>query len=196
MRAKKVIAIAFLAPIAVLHAQANAPTDECVTVHLQAADLVPPDVLQVSKTTAARMFKEIRVSVDWRQSAAPREGVCKSVTLRFESDSPAALYPGAFGYALPNQDGGIQIHVFVDRILRCPSMVQNGVLLGHVLAHEIGHVLERISRHSEEGVMKPHWTTADINEMFARPLRFTALDGTLIHLGIAKKPRLSSVHLP
>ncbi len=32
-----------------------------------------------------------------------------------------------------------------------------GILLGHVIAHEIGHLLLASNKHSRRGLMQPHW---------------------------------------
>jgi hypothetical protein len=53
-----------------------------------------------------------------------------------------------------------------------------------VLVHEITHILEGIDRHSETGVMKAHWTEAEIAQMPLKPLCFTAYDVSLIQSGI------------
>jgi hypothetical protein len=57
-------------------------------------------------------------------------------------------------------------------------------LLGHVLAHEMGHVLQGLNRHSETGVLKERWSPAEIERMWKELLRFTLQDATLIHRGI------------
>lgn len=51
--------------------------------------------------------------------------------------------------------------------------VADAFLLGHVLAHELGHVLQGVARHSEEGVLKERWSAAEIQVMPTRQLRFT-----------------------
>jgi hypothetical protein len=60
------------------------------------------------------------------------------------------------------------------------------------MAHEIAHVLEGICRHSREGVMKAHWTDADLGEMFARPLPFSFVDAELIHTGFSRRQELTA----
>ena len=52
--------------------------------------------------------------------------------------------------------------------------------LGHVLAHEIAHVLEGVAQHSSEGVMKAKWNERDCDELTRKPLRFAAEDLELI----------------
>jgi len=61
-----------------------------------------------------------------------------------------------------------------------------GILLGHVLVHEITHVLQGVSRHSEEGVMKARWNIPDFRAMEAHPLPFDRLDVLLIHAGVRR----------
>ena len=59
-------------------------------------------------------------------------------------------------------------------------------LLGHVMVHEITHVLEGVARHSSAGVMKAHWDLADYHAMTGRPLPFAAEDIRLVraHFGM------------
>jgi hypothetical protein len=38
-------------------------------------------------------------------------------------------------------------------------------VLGHVLAHEIGHMLLRTNLHRDAGLMKAHWSPKDLSEM-------------------------------
>jgi hypothetical protein len=57
-------------------------------------------------------------------------------------------------------------------------------VLGHVIAHEVTHILQGVLRHSESGVMKARWSNADYQEMTWKPLRFTDEDVVLIHRGL------------
>jgi predicted metalloendopeptidase len=59
-------------------------------------------------------------------------------------------------------------------------------VLGHVIAHEIGHVLEGVARHSTDGLMKPHWTLQDYWRMKNRHLFFAAEDVELMHLSMQR----------
>ena len=58
--------------------------------------------------------------------------------------------------------------------------------MGHVLAHELAHVLEGFAYHSEAGVMKSQWDNGDLKEMSRRPLAFSAEDAAAIRSGLAK----------
>jgi hypothetical protein len=73
--------------------------------------------------------------------------------------------------------------VFWDRIEHPSYPASKGVILTHVLVHEITHILQRIDRHSESGVMKAAWANQDYRDMAWRPLSFTPHDIVLICLG-------------
>jgi hypothetical protein len=92
-------------------------------------------------------------------------------------------------YALPFE--GLHVRVFYDRVSD-PQLFPKfdaPKILGHVMAHEIGHLLQGITRHSETGVMKAHWTAADYGSMAFRPLRFTDEDVRLILAGLVEPVR-------
>ena len=62
------------------------------------------------------------------------------------------------------------------------------VLLGHVMAHEITHILQGIPRHSPTGLMKAHWSAGDLRRMMSTPLAFGPNDVELIQLGLHPQP--------
>ena len=83
------------------------------------------------------------------------------------------LAAGVMGVAISGatEARGRIAYIFYDRIervalsLRTP--VQRG--LGHVLAHEIGHLLIGANSHADQGLMRPNWDPRE-----SRPQTFTA----------------------
>jgi predicted metalloendopeptidase len=75
--------------------------------------------------------------------------------------------------------------VFFDRVKKNPGDVW--CILGHVIAHEVTHILQGVPRHSESGVMKAHWTVEDYQRMAWEPLRFTDYDLQLIQSGLGRR---------
>jgi hypothetical protein len=143
--------------------------------------------LYQAQAIASKMFATAGVAIDWHE---PRSCPVGAILINL-SESPAASdHPGALAYALPYQ--GTHIVVFYDRIRRkcseaSPSMLP--MFLAHVLVHEITHVLQGVSRHSETGVMKACWDNQDFHQMWIKPLPFTALDIYLIDHGIDERNR-------
>jgi hypothetical protein len=160
-----------------------------VTVYLQNRLAVPASVLGRAEAVATEIFAGIGVHVEWRTGNERRATGEGEITIEMQLDSgvPEALQPGALAYAMPYGTGGARIHVFCDRVLRRSSRELAGPYLGHVMAHEITHVLEGISRHSAEGVMKAHWDLHDFYKMVFRPLRFATEDVTLIQASFKSK---------
>lgn len=134
---------------------------------------------------ASRMYSQIGVTIDWHSNGNPCSAP-EAVNIELTDRTPATLLPGALAYALVPYKG-IHIRVFLDRVQDAVNAETRPYLLAHVLVHEIGHVLQGDSRHSETGVMKAHWTTEDYNHMAFRPLTFTAEDLVLIHKGIKER---------
>ena len=69
---------------------------------------------------------------------------------------------------------------------------QEFALLAHVMAHEIAHMLQGISRHSETGIMKPKWSSAEMRELYYKPLSFEPQDIKLIELGLRKRQNVAA----
>ncbi len=60
-------------------------------------------------------------------------------------------------------------------------------LLAHVITHEMAHAMEALDDHSDNGIMKAHWTRADYDQMENAPLPFTSWDVSLIQQGFASR---------
>jgi hypothetical protein len=157
-----------------------------VRVCLNPGSYVSTYVLTHSEAISSGMFATAGVAIEWH-SAAP--AVCqgpqprKTVILDFVKNTPQGEHPGALAYALPYE--AIHIIVLFDRIEKSSDGPrQVAALLAHVMTHEITHVLEGISRHSETGVMKAHWNTHDFIQMVYKPLPFAPEDIDLIQRGL------------
>jgi hypothetical protein len=95
------------------------------------------------------------------------------------------ITPEMLGYALPYE--GTRIVVFWERIEATAPNRDAAQLLAHVMAHEIGHVLEGTSRHSASGLMKAHWDKTDVRDLCWKPMPFAEEDIVLIYLGMKER---------
>ncbi len=159
-----------------------------VTIHLlQSGMAVPVAVLGRAQLVVTNIFASIGVPVEWRTLGRTAGGeAVVTIEMQFDYGMPVTFQPGALAYAMPYGIGGTRIHVFSDRVLHVSSRELAGPYLGHVMAHEITHVLQGINRHSAEGVMKEHWSIHDFYEMEFRPLQFATEDVELIHAGLER----------
>jgi len=149
-------------------------------IGLENSEVAPFAVLAQAKATVARIYAQIGVKVMWCS------GGRANIPVQFDIGIPSTVHPGALAYAMPYAKSGTRIHVFFDRLPDPGSQRLAGALLGHVMAHELGHVLEGLSRHADLGVMKAQWDYLDFDQMRVRPLSFSTGDIDLIRLGVAR----------
>jgi hypothetical protein len=157
-----------------------------VTVYIANGQVVPVVMMARAQNFATGIFGHIDVSVLFKNGKEP-VGVPGAISVQFDTGAPSTFHPDALAYALPYGASGTRIHVFFDRVAGSGDATLAGTLLGHVMAHELGHVLEGFSQHSESGVMKARWDDADFLKMKMRRMKFDAADVDLIHRGMAAR---------
>jgi hypothetical protein len=171
-----------------------------VTVYLQDQWVADPLLLAGAKALATSMFAGIGVRLRWEVSGLRRARCCQTlpdveIVIRFASNTPAGFQSGAPAYARPYApQSDVRVTILYDRVVGLVEgnrLSDRAAFLGHVLAHEIGHVLQGVVRHSEAGLMKAQFTLEDRAQMRRRPLPFSALDAELIQRAMAKA-RVSS----
>jgi hypothetical protein len=132
-------------------------------------------VLRRSELEATRI---LGVPVSWMHCSeiderTPAGGLCQQAlqpdALRVDVLPKTATRRGASvgsaGYAIPVGPGEFGVHcgVFYDRVQQISRQILNeGTVLGHAIAHEIGHLLLGVDAHSPEGLMRAHWTPHDL----------------------------------
>jgi hypothetical protein len=153
-----------------------------LTVYLRDRVNTPNTVRVPAKALTAKMFAEIGISLEWCTKESEQGSPQPPIIIELVTGTPESRLPGAMAFALPYQ--GTRITVFFDRIKTAnyPSTV-----LAHVMVHEITHLVQGISRHSDTGVMKARWAAKDFSEMQFMPLPFAAIDVELIQQGLAKR---------
>jgi hypothetical protein len=147
-------------------------------------------MLHESEMMATKMYAKIGVNLTW-QSHFSCEDTGSDIVVSF--GDPGSKRPKILAYALPFE--GRHIVVYNDRIRNQATMMLTPKLMAHVLAHEIGHMLQGVSRHSEAGLMKPVFNAHDKFLMMAKPLEFTDADAQLVLLGIEARHRRAQTTL-
>jgi hypothetical protein len=172
--------MALIAALLPLYAQAQ----KRVTVYVQQDAVVHGRVLIGAEDVASKLFAAAGVRIKWCYGHPSQD----AISVEFSERTPRDYRPGSVAFALPYE--GVHITVFYDRTSRTTLADLAPTVLGHVLAHEITHVLQRIDRHSQTGVMKAHWTNSDLDKMVAKGLSFTAEDIDLMQRGLAARALL------
>ncbi len=107
---------------------------------------------------------------------------------------------GIFGFALPTATGepGTKISLFFKRVL---DLAYHGgvgtgfenaqaTILGHVMAHEIGHLLLGPDSHGSSGIMSFPWGKRTLTQMERGRLLFTDEEGAHIRIELLRRIQL------
>jgi hypothetical protein len=92
------------------------------------------------------------------------------------------------GLAIQNPPGqGVYCYVFQERLdqLVRDTHIDPSRLLGHAIAHEIGHLLKGSDSHSPEGIMSAQWYGHHIDAMKRGAMGFTPEDMATIRTKMA-----------
>jgi hypothetical protein len=159
-----------------------------VAVHNHAG--VSANTLAQVERTASSIFKQAGVDVDWANCDLPVEAVRIASSCRVTefprhlqlSIAPRSknLTESVLGISFLGEDGsGCYSDVFFwpTKELHQRFHVDLGTLLGHVVAHEIAHLLLGTNAHSDTGIMRPHWSEQDLLNASKGHLLFTQAQG-------------------
>jgi hypothetical protein len=140
---------------------------------------------------AARIFQSIGVKVNWlRPPACNQASDFIQIDLCYES--PKSYPATSLAYAYPY--AGSRIVILMDHVKATARPGRERSRLTYVLVHEITHVLQGISRHSQTGIMKAHWTDWDQYDISRSALSFAPEDVELIRYGLdARRARQATV---
>ena len=159
------------------------------SIHLSSAPVVKicienggasPWIVGLGEFVAAKIFETIGTTIEWppwERCPKPAPGL---IAIRITMGLSAADHPDALAYSLLGEN---RVEVFYNRIAAMVEPPLLPRLLGHVLAHEITHILEGVNRHSEEGLMRAHWSRDDYQQMFPGLMHFAPEDVELIRAG-------------
>jgi hypothetical protein len=134
------------------------PTAIVLDVHDYAK--VPPSLLKNAELEASRIYATTGVTIVWRHDRAqePAAAARRFHVLLLCSEMSAqkikkdGISDGVLGVA---GHGTGRAHIFVGRVLDHSIRFGNpSVVLGRVLAHEIGHLLLEERGHSRRGIMR------------------------------------------
>jgi hypothetical protein len=155
--------------------KAQAPESARVTISAYNDAGVPADVLARAQTEASQVFRKAGIEVTWlnckvpaingESSRACREAIfAEHLHLRIVQKS-LGLKRETMGISFQGDDGsGCYADLFYEPMEQLHSSDGADIanLLGHVAAHEIGHLLLGTNSHSVAGIMHAHWTAEEL----------------------------------
>ncbi|HKV61313.1 MAG TPA: hypothetical protein VJO16_05330 [Candidatus Acidoferrum sp.] len=158
-----------------------------ISVHNDAD--IPLDVLRQAESEASRIFRQSGVEIHWLNCLPPQ------VFAQHPSGCATASFPRylqlriakrslnlnefTMGIAYLSADGiGCYADLFSDRAreIQASSHVSTAIILGHGIAHEIGHLLLGSNSHAPTGIMRARWQFADLASANEGRLLFSPLE--------------------
>ena len=163
-----------------------------IMVRLYSEVQLPPGTLGQAEQEGLRIFRQAGIEIDWVECGAfmpPADPRCKispdpeHLVMRIVKKASRAA-DSVFGMAfLSETDGhGAYGDVFFGSVERlhqeCGASV--GRVLGHVMAHELGHLMLGTKAHTAIGIMQPHWYREQLRAISQGSLVFTPEQATLM----------------
>ncbi len=169
------------------------PKGPQVTVNIYNDAQVPTQVLTQAIEEATRIFRKIGVDTVWMECPSPRADAVRAsgchppsgpavLALRIVPWS-SKLGQAVFGSAFLSHEGeGTYCDVFYDSAQKLHQdwHVSLSQILGHTMAHEVGHLLLGTNAHSQMGIMRPKWLRQELRRVGMGTLLFTPDQGRSI----------------
>lgn len=151
---------------------------------------VEKPVLKAAQRQATEILDRAGVEMSWENCSTPQNKIdhypsCTTragatlIQLRIHPrEKTRQLTRNAleFGYSVPSQAGyGVVAGVHLDRTrsLARETGGSLGLILGHTIAHEVGHLLLGSQSHARQGIMRPRWNSRDLHLAHTGALGFT-----------------------
>jgi hypothetical protein len=155
-----------------------------VAICVESVSQIWIEIMQ-AQAQASLIFGEIGIRIEWHDYYRDCPAALNPIRIRLVMDTHENELPGALAFSQPFE--GIHVRIFYDRVRRAAETRRVRSLFGHVLAHEIAHMLQGSDRHSEIGVMKARWTADDYAQMDRQPLSFDKADLMLLDRGLERR---------
>jgi hypothetical protein len=169
----------------------NGPS-RTITVQIYNYSQASPTILTAAKHEAGRILGKAGLRVVWLgcpvgPSALSQEGPCQKALE--DTDIRLRVLAEPVEKKFQNSVFGLTIHpvlasVYYEYATRL-AKIDNAefeipIVLGCVIAHEIGHLLLGSNQHSGSGIMQPRWQPSHIRQLMMGGLLFTSEQSTLM----------------
>ena len=155
-----------------------------VTIRLFDVYGVPPSEFQPAMAAAAAALARAGVEPRFIDCSQPdRPARCattlasRELIIRIRRGPNERSAAAVLGSAILNRHTGegAVATIYADRVeaLARVSGVAAGVVLGHAIAHELGHLLTGSSSHARRGLMRALWTSAELRRNLPGDWRFS-----------------------
>lgn len=142
--------------------------------------------LERAEGEASRVFRDVGIQIIWLNCPQDSEreaslGRCVEALFPFHVHlgilrASRGLKASTVGISFSGADGqGCYADLFYEPIQQLQEETHSSpsMILGHAMAHELGHLLLGTNSHSPSGLMRAHWTPEDLANASKGNLRFS-----------------------
>jgi hypothetical protein len=200
--ASLVAVISFVFPETIF--ASGADSNPTIRIRVNNYTQASPAVLAGAEREAARILGKAGLQTVWLDcpaghSTADRQDPCREpleatdIALRVLSESSQNKFQDtAFGFAVVPVLASVY-YDYVAHLARSDNAeFEIPIILGCVIAHEIGHLLLGSNSHSVSGIMQGHWERGQIRQAMTGTLLFTQEQARLIRAETQKRMRLQT----
>jgi hypothetical protein len=182
-----------------------------ITVFVYNYAAIAPEVLGETEAEAARIYHYGGIEIHWLDCPlAPKDAdlfpACQippgptRLALRILSQSMADRLRQAddsFGFAMIPEDGTFatiaNVFSYDAEHLADRHLMRHGAILGHLAAHELGHLLLGIGSHSSLGIMYVPWGLKELDIIAQGLMMFTPREAERMRANIRARTRAEAV---
>ena len=130
------------------------------------------------------------IAVTWPQCPCLSPVKPNELVIRIAATAPAST-PGSLGFSFVDvgKKAGTLATVFADRVqaLAAIAEVDDGQLLGRVIAHEITHLLLGTRDHGSRGLMRGEWRASELAQQRPSDWVLSRVEGGQIRRAIRRR---------
>lgn len=165
-----------------------------VTVSVHNDAKISSETLTQAEAVSSRIFGQAGLEVHWVNCPLPKALLAGGSDVCAQSDFPGylqmrilgrprSLTPATFGISYLSENGiGCYSEVFFEPVTELHRRFDHSeaIVLGHVMTHEIAHLLLGTNSHSSLGIMSAHWQPEELARASKGRLLFTQAQSELM----------------
>ncbi len=165
---------------------------------------VSPATLNASERETGRILGQAGLQTEWvncpgKGGSATTQNPCNEplestdIVLRLIPESINNQYQDSvFGFAVVPIVASVYVNYAVNSARRDNAEFEVPMVLGSVIAHEIGHLLLGLNSHSVTGIMQKRWERNQVRQAITGNLLFTGEQGTLMQAEMQRRARIQT----
>jgi predicted aspartyl protease len=166
---------------------------------------VPSGSIRAAEREAARIFSAAGLLTQWvncsgKGSSTNTLNVCsqplepREIVVRLIAESTSEPFQNSvFGFAVVPLVASVYVSYAVRSAKRDNAEFEMPVILGSVIAHEIGHLMLGLNSHSDTGIMQKRWERKQLQLVTTGNLLFTSEQGKLMQAETQKRSGVPTV---